>query len=123
MTMMLVMLAGMPECAAFRAYDRNNQSARIEQYSLIDPEPSGNMEKVHPIERELYGEIIQIKKERLVQVTRWMASQTVKSVYCGFHSPSGVERYDKFHNPIVIEPADCRLAAKTGRFKINGKDL
>ncbi len=70
MTMMLVMLAGLPECAAFRAYDCNNQSSQIEQYSLLDLEPCGNMEKVHAIERELYGEIVQIKKERLVQVTR-----------------------------------------------------
>jgi hypothetical protein len=51
MTMMLVMLAGLPECAAFRAYDCNNQSSQIKQYSLLDPEPCGNMEKVHAIER------------------------------------------------------------------------
>jgi hypothetical protein len=49
-TMMLVMLAGLPECAAFRAYDCNNQSSQIEQYSLLDPELCGNMEKVHAIE-------------------------------------------------------------------------
>jgi hypothetical protein len=36
--------------------------------------------------------------------------------------PFGVERYDKFHDPIMIEPADCQLAAKTGRFKLNRKD-
>jgi hypothetical protein len=51
MTMMLLMLAGLPECAAFRAYDCNNQSSQIKQYSLLDPEPCGNMEKVHAIER------------------------------------------------------------------------
>jgi hypothetical protein len=34
----------------------------------------------------------------------------------------GPERYEKFQDPIVIEPADCRPAAKTGRFKLNGKD-
>ncbi len=50
MTMMLLMMAGLPECAAFRAYDCNNQSSQIEQYSLLDPEPCGNMEKVHAIE-------------------------------------------------------------------------
>ncbi len=122
MTMMLVMMAGLPECAAFHAYDCNNQSSQIEQYSLLDPEPCGNMEKVHAIERELYGEIVQIKKERLVQVTRCTAIQTIKSVYCGFQSRSGPERYAKFRDPIVIEPADCRQAAKTGRFKLNGKD-
>ncbi len=50
MTMMLFMLAGLLECAAFRAYDCNNQSSQIEQYSLLDPELCGNMEKVHAIE-------------------------------------------------------------------------
>jgi hypothetical protein len=40
MTMMLVMLAGLSECAAFQAYDCNNQSSQIEQYSLLDPEPA-----------------------------------------------------------------------------------
>jgi hypothetical protein len=120
MAMMLVMLAGMPECTAFRAYDCNNQSVQIKQYSLLDPEPWGNMEKVHAIEGDL--EIVQIKKERLVQVTRCTASQTVKSTYCGFQSRSGPERYDKFCDLIVIEPADCRLAAKMGWFKLNGKN-
>ncbi len=120
MTMMLVMLAGLPECTAFRAYDCNNQRSQIEQYSLLDPEPYGNMEKMHAFERELYGEIVQIKKERLVQVTRCTATQTIKSTYCGFQSRSGPERYAKFHDP--IEPANCRQAAKTGRFKLGGKD-
>jgi hypothetical protein len=76
---------------------------------------------VHAIERELHREIVQIKKERLVQVTRCTARQTVKSTYCGFQSRSGVEQYVKFHYPIVIEPADCQLAAKTGQFELNGK--
>jgi hypothetical protein len=53
MAMMLVMLAGMPECTDFRAYDCNNRSAQIEQYSLLNPEPCGNIEKVHAIERDL----------------------------------------------------------------------
>jgi hypothetical protein len=122
LTMMLVLLAGMLECTAFRAYDCYNQSAQIEQYWLLDPEPCGNMDKVHTIEQELLREIVQNKKELLVQVTRCTASQTVKSAYCGFQSRSGVERYDYFHERIVIEPTDCLLAAKTGRFKINGKD-
>ncbi len=54
MTMMLLMLAGLLECVAFRAFDCNGQSSQIEQYSLLDPEPCGNMEKVHAIEQELY---------------------------------------------------------------------
>jgi hypothetical protein len=104
MTMMLFMMAGLPEFTAFRAYNCNNQSSQIEQYSLLDPEPYGNMEKVHAIERELYREIVQIKKKRLVQVTRCMATQTIKSVYCGFQSSSGPERY-----AIVIEPFEMNV--------------
>jgi hypothetical protein len=65
---------------------------------------------------------MQIKKMRLVQVTRCKATQTIKLAYCRFQSRSGVEQYEKFHELIVIEPADCRLAAKTGRFKLNGKE-
>jgi hypothetical protein len=57
-----------------------------------------------------------------VQVTRCTASKTIKSAYCGFQSHSGVEGYEKFLNPIVIEPADCRLAAKKGKFKLNKKE-
>ena len=107
---------------AFRAFDCNSQSSQVEQYSLLDPEPCGNMEKVHAIERELYGEIVQIKKERLVQVTRCTATQTIKTAHCGWQSHSGPERNAKFHDSITIEPADCRLAAKMGRFKLNGKE-
>ncbi len=121
--MMLLMLAGLPDCAAFRAFDCNSQSSQgVEQYSLLDPEPCGNMEKVHAIERELYREIVQIKKERLVQVTRCTATETIKTADCGWQSHSGPERYAKFHDPITIEPADCRQAAKTGRFKLRGKE-
>jgi hypothetical protein len=46
----------------------------------------------------------------------------IKLAYCGFQSSSGVKQYEKFHEPILIEPADCRLAAKAGKFKLNGKE-
>jgi hypothetical protein len=80
------------------------------------------MERVLAIERELYVEIVQIKKEHLVQVTRCTASQKVESSYCRFQSRSGVKQYEKFHKLIVIELVDCRLAAKTGKFKLKGKE-
>ena len=80
------------------------------------------MEKVHAIERELYGEIVQIKKERLVQVTRCTATETVTTQHCGWQSHAGPGRYAKFHDPITIEPAECRQAVKTGHLKLRGKD-
>jgi hypothetical protein len=51
---------GGPCTKAFQAFDCNNESAPVEQYSLLDPEPCGNMQKSHVIERELQGEIVQI---------------------------------------------------------------
>ncbi len=32
------------------------------------------------------------------------------------------EPFAKLHYPIVIEPVDCRQAAKAGQFKFGGKD-
>jgi hypothetical protein len=46
----------------------------------------------------------------------------IESTYCEFQSRAGVKRYEKFHEPLVVEPADCRLAAKKGKFKINRKE-
>ncbi len=65
--MAVLLTVGTTRSTAFKAFDCNNASAPIEQYSLLDPKPCGNMQKVHAIERDLHGEIVQIKKERLVK--------------------------------------------------------
>jgi hypothetical protein len=78
----------------------------MEQYSLLDPELCGNMEKVHTIKRELYGEIVLTRTEHLVQVTKYTAFQTIESTFCGIHSCARLKRHEKFHKLIVIEPAD-----------------
>ncbi len=53
--MAVLLRVGATRSAAFKAFDCNNASAPIEQYSLLDPEPCGNMQKVHAIERDLHG--------------------------------------------------------------------
>ncbi len=121
---MAVLLAvGATRATAFKAFDCNKGSAPIEQYSLLDPEPCGNMQKVHVVERDLHGEIVQIKKERLVQVTKCIMFETITSTFCGFQSRAGVPRYVKFRTPLTIEPSNSRLSAKLGRIKINGIPL
>ncbi len=53
----------MVECwktLALMAYDCNNQSSMVEQYSLLEPEPCGNMQKVHAIEKDLYSRVQRI---------------------------------------------------------------
>jgi hypothetical protein len=122
MVMAVLLAVGATRATAFKAFDCNNGSAPIEQYSLLDPEPCGNMQKVHAVERDLHGEIVQIKKERLVQVTKCTVFETITSTFCGFQSRAGVPRYVKFRTPLTIKPSDCRLSAKLGRIKINGKE-
>jgi hypothetical protein len=122
MAVAVLLAVGATRATAFKAFDCNNGSAPIEQYSLLDPEPCDNMQKVHAIERDLHGEIVQIKKERLVQVTKCILFKTITSTFCGFQSRSGVPRYVKFRTPLTIEPSDCRLSARLGRIKINGKE-
>jgi hypothetical protein len=110
MAMMLVMLAGMPECTAFRAYDCNNQSSQIEQYSLLAPSRAATWRRCTPSSGS----------------STEKSCRSRRSGWCrlpGARRPRrSSRRYEKFHDPIVIDSADCRLAAKTGRFKLNGKD-
>jgi hypothetical protein len=91
LAMMLILLEGTRKVLAFWVYDCNNQSAQVEQYSPLDSEMCRNMEKVHAIERKLNGEIVQIKKEQLVQVTRCTETQMIQSTYCRSQSRTGVE--------------------------------
>jgi hypothetical protein len=91
MVVMAVLLTvGATRTTAFKAFDCNNGSAPIEQYSLLDPEPCGNMQKVHAIKRDLHREIVQIKKKRLIQVTKCIVFQTIMAMFCGFQSRAGV---------------------------------
>jgi hypothetical protein len=92
MVMAVLLAVGATRATAFKAFDCNNGSAPIEQYSLLDPEPCGNMQKVHAVEKDLHGEIVQIKKERLAQVTECIVFETITSTLCGFQSRAGVPR-------------------------------
>jgi hypothetical protein len=45
MTLLALMLTGAPRIYGFQAYDCNNASAPLEQYSLLEPEPCPDMLK------------------------------------------------------------------------------
>ena len=122
MTLLALMLTGAPRIYGFQAYDCNNASAPLEQYSLLEPEPCPDMLKQHELERNLEGEIVQLKKERLIHTTRCQVYETIQSQYCGFQSRAGATRYLKMREALNVEPADCRLAERTGKIKINGKE-
>ncbi len=122
MTLLALMLTGAPRIYGFQAYDCNNASAPLEQYSLLEPEPCPDMLKQHELERNLEGEIVQLKNERLLHTTRCQVYETIQTQFCGFQSRAGATQYIKLPEALNVEPADCRLAKKTGRIKINGKE-
>ncbi len=79
MTLLALMLTGAPRIYGFQAYDCNNASAPLEQYSLLEPEPCPDMLKQHELERNLEGEIMQLKKERLIHTTRCQVYETIQT--------------------------------------------
>jgi hypothetical protein len=47
----------------------------------------------------VYGEIVQIKQDRIISVFRFQVIETIVSQYCGHFSSAGVTRYIRFRDP------------------------
>jgi hypothetical protein len=82
--------------AAFTAYDCSNRSNVVESYSLLEPDACANMGRDGEVETTVYGEIIQIKQDRMIPVFRCTVIETLVAQYCGMFSAAGVTRYLKF---------------------------
>ncbi len=54
--------------AAFTAYDCSNRSNVVESYSLLEPDTCANMGRDGEVETTVYGEIVQIKQDRMIPV-------------------------------------------------------
>jgi len=100
-------------------FDCNNASNPVEHYSLLEPGPCPDVMRTYQLERMREGEIVQMKKERLLPVVRCHVVETIQSQYCGWQSRAGVTHILKIREPYVIEPAACRNAVKTGGLMIN----
>ncbi len=119
--MLTASLAGLAGVEGFQAYDCSNSSNPVDMYSLLDPEPCPDVAMDHVVERMLHGEIVQMKRERLIRITRCHVVESIMSQYCGWQSRAGVVRYLKFCKPYTVEPSACRHANKTGMIVINKK--
>jgi hypothetical protein len=79
----------MPTCLmvssveAFTAYDCSNRSNVVESYSLLEPDACANMGRDGEVETTVYGEIIQIKQDRMIPVFRCTVVETLVAQYCG----------------------------------------
>ncbi len=83
----------------FTAYDCSNWSNIVESYSLLEPDVCANMGKEGEVEITVYGEIVQIKQERMIPVFRCVVIETIVSQYCGHFSAAGVTRSSVSGNP------------------------
>ncbi len=117
--MLTASLASLAGVEGFKAYDCSNSSNPVDMYSLLDPEPCPDVAMDHVVERMLHGEIVQMKRERLIRITRCHVVESIMRQYCRWQSRSGVVRYLKFRKPYSVEPSACRHASKTGMIVIN----
>jgi hypothetical protein len=92
----------------FTAYDCSNRSNIVEAYSLLEPDTCANMGKEGEVETTVYGEIVQIKQDRMIPVFRCIIIETLISQYCGMFSAAGVARYIRFRELKPLEAWECR---------------
>ncbi len=104
---------------AFTAYDCSNRSNVVESYSLLEPDACANMGRDGEVETTVYGEIVQIKQDRMIPVFRCTVVETPVAQYCGIFSAAGVTRYIRFRELKPLEAWECRKARKNGLLTIN----
>jgi hypothetical protein len=119
MLTVIACLVGEP-VAAFTAYDCSNRSNVVESYSLLEPDACANSGRDGEVETTVYGEIVQIKQDRMIPVFRCTVIETLVAQYCGMFSHAGVTRYLKFRELKPMEAWECRKARTSGSLLING---
>jgi hypothetical protein len=70
LTLMLFLCISGHPTAGFTAYDCSNRSNIVEAYSLLELDACANMGKEGEVETTVYGEIVQIKQDRMIPVFR-----------------------------------------------------
>jgi hypothetical protein len=66
---LLLCVPGRP-AEGFTAYDYSNRSNIVKAYSLLEPDACANMGKEGEVKTTVYGEIVQIKQDRMIPVFR-----------------------------------------------------
>ncbi len=96
MPLALLMCLMVSSVDGFTAYDCSNRSNVVEAYSLLEPDACANMGKEGEVKTTVYGEIVQIKQDRMIPVFRCIVVETLVAQYCGMFSAAGVKRYIRF---------------------------
>ncbi len=116
-------LLGAP-CGGIYRIRLGNRSNIVEAYSLLEPDACANMGKEGEVETTVvYGEIVQIKQDRMIPVFWCIVIETLISQYCGMFSAAGVAGYIRFWELRALEAWECRQARKSSKIVINGRTL
>jgi hypothetical protein len=102
----LAYLVGGP-AEAFTAYDCTNRSNVVEAYSLLEPDACASLGRDGEVETTVFGEIVQIKQDRMISVFRCIVIETLVAQYCGMFSAAGVTRYLKFRSSSRWRPGSA----------------
>jgi hypothetical protein len=89
MPLVLLMCLMVSSVDEFTTYDCSNRSNVVEAYSLLEPDACANMGKEGEVETTVYGEIVQIKQDRMIPVFRCIVVETLVAQYCGMFSAAG----------------------------------
>jgi hypothetical protein len=81
------------------------------------------MGKDGEVETSVYGEVAQVKQDRMIPVFRCMVVESLVAQYCGMFSAAGVKRYIRFHELRPLEAWECRQTRLNGQVHINGKTV
>jgi hypothetical protein len=123
LTLALLMCLTVSPVEGFTAYDCSNRNNIVEAYSLLEPDACANMGKEGEVETTMYGEIVQIKQDRMIPVFRCIVVETLISQYCGMFSAAGVMRYIRSRELKPLEAWECRQARRSGKIVINRRTL
>jgi hypothetical protein len=92
--MLTASLASLSGADGFKAYNCSNFSNLVDMYSLLDPEPCPDEAMDHMVERMLHGEIVQMKRERFIRITRCHVVEFVMSQHCRWQSCMSTRQHD-----------------------------
>jgi hypothetical protein len=123
MPLALLMCLMVSTVEGFTTYDCSNRSNVVEAYSLLEPDTCANMGKEGEVETTVYGEIVQIKQDRMIPVFRCIVVETLVAQYCSMFSAAGVTRYIRFRELKPLEAWECQQARLSGQIIINGRTV
>jgi hypothetical protein len=95
----------------------------VKSCSLLEPDACADTDSNGEIETVVYGEIVQMKQDRVIPIFTCQVVETIVLQYCRHLSSAGVTRYTWFREPNPIEPRECRQAGTHGKVVLRGHTI